>query len=159
MTRSRPLHLGLALGCLAGLVVSGARVVHRARRVMEFLPAYRRVAAVAAWPHSRAFAPNGTELQPPQPLTPRLRLVGQDRRGLHLPRADYNKMWLERVDFRRADLREADFRDAWIRGCDFRGANLKHADLTGATFDPLTRWPTGFDPVAHGADPWGFPSH
>jgi uncharacterized protein YjbI with pentapeptide repeats len=147
MTRSLFLQLGLVAGCLAGLGFYGVGVV---RRVVEFRPAYQRVAAVAAVSHSRAFAANGTELQP-HSRTPRPRLVGQDRTNLHIPHGDYNTFWLERVDFRGTDLHEAEFRQSWILECDFRDANMEHADLTDATIDELTLWPEGFDPRAHGA--------
>jgi hypothetical protein len=86
-----------------------------------------------------------------RPLQPRLYLADADRTRLRTQEADYNTMWLERVDFRRADLSEADFGQTLIRGCDFRDANMEHADLTDATYDAATRWPEGFDPVAHGA--------
>jgi hypothetical protein len=150
MRRFLPLHLGLVAGCVAGLVVYGAHVVRRAAELAELRIAYQQVAAVAAASRSRVIAPHGAELVP-HSRTPRLRLIGQDRSNLHIPRGDYNTYWLERVDFRGTVLREAEFRQSRIWECDFRGANMEHADLTDATYDAATRWPAGFDPVEHGA--------
>jgi hypothetical protein len=138
MKRRTALGIGLAAGMALGLFAH-ARMMH----------------ALEAQCMREVLAAGIEELkrQIPPPLPPRLRLVDQDRRGLHNPRGDYSRVWLERVDFRGADLGEADFRDAQILGCDFRGANLEHADLTAATYDAATRWPEGFDPEEHGAMP------
>lgn len=53
-------------------------------------------------------------------------------------------------DFRGANLRCADLRGSFFHSCDFGGAHMDGAALEGAAFDPFTRWPTGFDPTAHG---------
>jgi hypothetical protein len=137
MKKRTALGLGLAVGVALGLFVHA--------RMMRALEAQcmREVLAAGVEELIRQI--------PPEP--PRVRLVGQNRVGLHNPHGDYNRMWLERVAFRRADLSGADFSDACILGCDFRGAYLEHVDLTAATYDSATRWPEGFDPEEHGAMP------
>lgn len=143
MRRSLTLERALVVGCLAGLLLHGARprwqtVPTRMIRVRYTGEMLRPVMT-------------GPDRLQPVPRIPRARLVDVNRADIRDPCGDYNTATLWRVDFRGADLGEADLRQSDIRQCDFRGANLEHADLTDATFDAATRWPVGFDPVEHGA--------
>jgi uncharacterized protein YjbI with pentapeptide repeats len=73
-------------------------------------------------------------------------LLGADLTGMQCAGANFRDAKLVRATFHEADLRGAD-----LRGADLSGATLSGADLSGALFDTGTRWPTDFDPEAHGA--------
>jgi uncharacterized protein YjbI with pentapeptide repeats len=49
------------------------------------------------------------------------------------------------------DLSHADLANAKLQSADLSRAIITAAKFTGARYDPLTRWPSGFDPTAHGA--------
>lgn len=78
---------------------------------------------------------------------------GQVWRGWLMGAADFHGCTFTACDFRGTALSRANLRGEEFYGCDLRGADLEFADLGDATFDALTRWPEGFDPVAHGAWP------
>jgi hypothetical protein len=95
---------------------------------------------------------------PPPPNSVRDLIGGResgDVRG-DLRGVDLSHWWLAGLTFTACDLRGANLSGARLEGarlweCDLRGANLAGADLAGAWYDPLTRWPSGFDPQAAGA--------
>jgi hypothetical protein len=83
-------------------------------------------------------------------------LVCLDLRGAEWFGVDLHRARFVGCDFRGADLRSADFRRARMWRCDLRGADLtgakfSRACLIAATYDTFTRWPTRFNPQAHGA--------
>src|SRR5262249_45618202 len=49
------------------------------------------------------------------------------------------------------DLAGADLRGALLLQADLLTARLEAANLSEAQYDRETRWPSGFDPRAHGA--------
>ena len=61
----------------------------------------------------------------------------------------------EAADFSGANLRLAKLEGARMAGAvllgtDMRAIGLKKTDLRGALADRHTKWPDGFDPIAHG---------
>jgi uncharacterized protein YjbI with pentapeptide repeats len=90
-------------------------------------------------------------------------------RGARLTGAGLRVADLGDVDLTEADLQHADLRCASLRGANLykallQEARLQDADLTktdlrrirlsGARHDRRTRWPAGFDPVAHTGRCW-----
>ncbi len=55
------------------------------------------------------------------------------------------------TNFQLARFKDVLFDEARIIGADFTGAEFILCNLEGAVFDATTRWPDGFDPIAHGA--------
>ena len=99
------------------------------------------------------------------PKGQRASLTAADLRGATLTNADLTNADLRNAILKYADLRSAYLRNAILEGADLRYAILKYADLrsayltgadlfgaslSGATFDKETKFPEGFDPVAHG---------
>ena len=79
--------------------------------------------------------------------------------GANLERADLHRSNLRSADLSRAVLRAANLRGsnlvgASLFGADLRRANLRRASFRSAEADQETRWPDGFDPGAHGVEPW-----
>jgi len=68
---------------------------------------------------------------------------------------------LQGASLRSANLRGNDLGRVRVEGADFTGANLDDTTFEDATFDKFTIWPSGFDPIAHGAviDPPPRPPH
>ncbi len=84
------------------------------------------------------------------------RLRGAQLRGAVLTKATLRGADLGDADLTGAKATGADFREANLKkvrlgGADLREAQLAGANLKGARYDAKTRWPTGFDPAAAGA--------
>ena len=69
----------------------------------------------------------------------------------NLCEADLRQATLYGADLYGADLRNAALEGAWLGGADLCEANLAGSRLKHALYDADTRWPEGFDPIAHGA--------
>jgi len=78
-------------------------------------------------------------------------LADADLRGADLSDVNLYGIWMRRVDLRCANLARANLNDAVLHECNLRGAALATTYLRGTRYDRRTRWPTGFDPQAHGA--------
>src|SRR2546425_6767476 len=78
-------------------------------------------------------------------------LGGADLRAARLKGADLTGALLEGVMLRDADLRGARLSGVRLQGLGWQEADLRGAILQGALYDHTTEWPTGFDPVKHGA--------
>jgi hypothetical protein len=79
--------------------------------------------------------------------------------GANLERADLHRCHLGSADLtaailRSSNLRAANLHGAMLFGADLRRANLRRASFREAEADAATRWPQGFDPSAHGLEPW-----
>jgi hypothetical protein len=160
MTRFLPLHLGLVAGCLAGLVVHGARALWQP--VPMIVTARVRYAplveAVPALPRFLRSVPSDAGLHS---VDLKYELLPQSAPGdpdvIRVPAHDdcpgpnYAGEVLLQTDLRGRDLRDADFTGAVLRGVGFRTSRLDGARFYGATFDARCRWPAGFDPREHGA--------
>jgi hypothetical protein len=88
-------------------------------------------------------------------------LAHANLRGLDLSGANLAEADLTGADLREASLPAANLIGAKLGQADLRGAKLRSkllvdaelegADLTGARYDARTSWPSGFDPMQHGA--------
>jgi Pentapeptide repeats (8 copies) len=88
---------------------------------------------------------------------PPLDLRGSQLAGARLGRAQLAGADLAGADVRLADLQLADLAgahlvQAQLCGAQFQGANLRGANLAGARASNITRWPSGFDWRAAGAE-------
>ena len=119
-------------------------------RSVEVLIAHRQTGAVLHTVASGTL--NGAQLGAAALSGAALR--GVSLRGADLLKADLHLADLAGADLRGADLRAVNFRGADLRGADLREARLSQADLHFSIYDNWTRWPTGFDPRASGAE-WG----
>jgi len=96
-------------------------------------------------------------------------LRGLDLRGARLRGSNLEEAALQDCCLDEADLAGCRLVGAWLRGASLKGADLRGADLGGrgatralttgrlegahffgARYNAATRWPTGFDPAAHG---------
>ncbi|MDJ0852082.1 MAG: pentapeptide repeat-containing protein [Myxococcota bacterium] len=84
----------------------------------------------------------------------RATLVGANLEGADLHRSNLKSANLCRAILRGADLHAANLTKASLFGADLRKSNLKRATLRHAEADSETKWPQGFEPAAHGIDPW-----
>jgi uncharacterized protein YjbI with pentapeptide repeats len=83
-------------------------------------------------------------------------LHGVDMRGARLYYVNLAGAILSGTELHGADLRGTILKQADLQSANLCGAVLRHTDLTGekltgARYDARTRWPTGFDPLRHGA--------
>lgn len=83
-------------------------------------------------------------------------LTGSQLARARLPGANLTGARLEGVNLSGADLSGANLANANFSDAQLDDANLERANLTGAileraSFNRGTRWPSGFNPAAHGA--------
>lgn len=77
-------------------------------------------------------------------------LLNANLEDADLGRADLSGADLEGADLTNANLRYANLGRADLSDANLSDAILTGADLFGAIFDKETKFPEGFDPVAHG---------
>lgn len=69
-----------------------------------------------------------------------------DAAGAKLAHADLSNADLTNADLTRTDLRGADLSGADLSGANLTAANLDATNLHAIRHDPMTRWPSGFQP-------------
>jgi hypothetical protein len=78
-------------------------------------------------------------------------LAGARLSGANLSGAEGAGLNLRGADLAGANLANADLANSDLTGANLQGANLAGVNLEGAFFNRNTRWPSGFEPEAHGA--------
>lgn len=72
-------------------------------------------------------------------------------------REEKNKAYFQNLVFRgsgdEADFKGIDLRQANLCGADLRKTDLSQVKLDEATYNEQTKFPKGFDPIAHGMKP------
>jgi hypothetical protein len=96
-------------------------------------------------------------------LLQRAYLIRAQLTGATLIGADLKDARLNDARLTKASLSGARVTDADLKGADLRGArvdtNLDDANVTGAVYNSSTRFPTNFDPQAHGMVTCDMPRH